>query len=169
MSAGRFVPEEPMPPYAFVPGNFPHPTSDPAGHSFGRLPELVPVPDANHWQSCRTYLRGIDLFNHGFYWEAHEAWETVWRACGRRGLMADFFKALIHLAAAGVKIKEGRPGGVASHGKRAAELLGKHFLDGQTRFFGLNLEDLEDRAARLAKLHREDVVKGELDIQLEPQ
>ncbi|TGQ49534.1 DUF309 domain-containing protein, partial [Mesorhizobium sp. M1C.F.Ca.ET.210.01.1.1] len=23
---------------------------------------------------------GIDLFNHGYYWEAHEAWEPLWHA-----------------------------------------------------------------------------------------
>lgn len=46
------------------------------------------------------YLRGIDLFNHGFYWESHEAWEAVWISAGRRGSVADFLKALIKVAAA---------------------------------------------------------------------
>src|SRR4051794_23916492 len=31
----RLLPDEPLPPYSFVPGRFPHPVRDPAGHSFG--------------------------------------------------------------------------------------------------------------------------------------
>ena len=30
----RLVPDEQFPPYSYVTGRFPHPTSDPAGHSF---------------------------------------------------------------------------------------------------------------------------------------
>jgi hypothetical protein len=55
----------------------------------------------------RAYLRGIDLFNFGYWWESHEAWEGLWRACGRRGPAADFLKGLIKLAAAGVKASTG--------------------------------------------------------------
>ena len=50
-----------------------------------------------------------DLLNHGFYWEAHEAWETLWHAAGRKGEIADFLKGLIKLAAAAVKAREGNP------------------------------------------------------------
>jgi hypothetical protein len=44
-----------------------------------------------------------------------------WRA-GGKGVVADFLKGLIKLAAAGVKALEGRPDGVKSHSGRAAEL-----------------------------------------------
>jgi predicted metal-dependent hydrolase len=64
----------------------------------------------------------VDLFNHGYYWEAHEAWEGLWHACGRKGTTADFLKGLIQLAAAGVKHLEGKPDGRKSHARRAAEL-----------------------------------------------
>jgi len=116
------VPEEPLPPYAFVPGRFPHPTSDPTGHSFGEEPPVAPQVDPTRWQECRTYLYGIDLFNGGYYWESHVAWESLWIACGRKGMVADFLKGLIKLAAAGVKALEGTPEGVKSHSGRAAEL-----------------------------------------------
>ncbi|MER9007639.1 DUF309 domain-containing protein [Mesorhizobium sp. M0862] len=26
---------------------------------------------------------GIDLFNHGYYWEAHEAWEPLWQTANQ--------------------------------------------------------------------------------------
>jgi predicted metal-dependent hydrolase len=41
---------------------------------------------------------GIDLFNSGKYWEAHEAWEEVWMP-DRRGPDAGFYKGLIQIAA----------------------------------------------------------------------
>jgi len=61
----------------------------------------------------------------GFYWEAHEVWEGLWNAAGRTNLPADFFKGLIKLAAAGVKVCQGQPRGVASHAAGAAN----HFRD----------------------------------------
>ena len=66
---------------------------------------------------------GVDLFNHGYYWEAHEVWEGLWHACGRKGTLADFLKGLIRLAAAGVKAREGNPTGVIRHARRAEELF----------------------------------------------
>ena len=42
-------------------------------------------PDPEQWHLCRPYLYGIDLFNDGYYWEAHEVWEGLWHACGLRG------------------------------------------------------------------------------------
>jgi hypothetical protein len=120
----RYVPDRPLPPYTFVPGRSPHPVSDPAGHQYGKPPETPDALDADNWHTNRTYLYGIDLFNHGFYWEAHEAWESLWHRAGRKGPTADFLKALIQLAAAGVKHLEGVPAGVQSHGRRAAELFG---------------------------------------------
>jgi uncharacterized protein len=42
--------------------------------------------------------RGIDLFNSGRYWDAHEAWEHVW-ITDRQGPDAGFYKGLIQVAA----------------------------------------------------------------------
>ena len=42
--------------------------------------------------------RGVDHFNRGEYFEAHEAWEAAWlRASGR---LAEFYKGLVQCAAA---------------------------------------------------------------------
>lgn len=119
----RLVPDAPFPPYAYVPrSGRPHPTSDPAGHSFGKRHALPPALEPDRWRESPAYLYGIDLFNARFYWEAHEAWETLWHAAGRRGVVADHLKALIKMAAAGVKFEEGVPPGTATHARRAAEL-----------------------------------------------
>jgi predicted metal-dependent hydrolase len=42
--------------------------------------------------------RGIELFNAGQYWEAHEAWEEAWTP-DRRGPDSGFYKGLIQVAA----------------------------------------------------------------------
>ena len=41
---------------------------------------------------------GIDLFNRGEYWEAHEAWEADW-IHDRKGPDSGFYKGLIQIAA----------------------------------------------------------------------
>ena len=138
----RLLLDEPLPPYAFVPGKAPHPESDPAGHSFGvaRGPATF---DADDWHRCWVYLRGIDLFNTGFPWESHVEFEALWLACGRRGTAADYFKAWVHLAAAAVKHREGIPAGVTSHAARAAELWrGVAKATVTPSFFGFDLAEL---------------------------
>jgi uncharacterized protein len=118
----RLAPDARFPPYAFVPGQSPHPESDPAGHSFGC--ERVPASelDPDRWETSKPYLYGLDLFNAGFYWESHVEFESLWLAAGRQGVVACFLKGLIHLGAAGVKHREGKPPGVTSHARRAAEI-----------------------------------------------
>ncbi|KAF0193991.1 MAG: hypothetical protein FD167_5899 [bacterium] len=44
------------------------------------------------------YFYGIDLFNKGQYWEAHEAWEEVWKVS--KGEQKLFYQGLIQTAAA---------------------------------------------------------------------
>ena len=148
----RLVPDEPLPPYSYVTGKFPHPTRDAAGHSFGQPPDDPPPLDPAEWSRSRNYLLGCDLFNHGYYWEAHESWEAVWKACGRRGMAADFLKGLIKLAAAGVKAREGRSAGIVRHGARAAELFRsvRSQVSG-TRYLGIDIGELIEFAGRLER------------------
>jgi len=166
----RLCPDRPLPPYSYVPGHAPHPVSNPAGHSYqlhGTSPGKVqqgPVaaPDlVSGWRECAEYLFGIDLFNHGFYWEAHETWEQVWIACGRSGREADFLKGLIKLAAAGVKFREGRPIGVQRHASRGFELfrlVSENLSDGLIAHLGgLDLSVLRD-AAEIISTNAESVI-----------
>jgi predicted metal-dependent hydrolase len=145
MAPLRFVPDSAFPPYTFIPGRAPHPVSDPAGHLFAQPTELSSPLDPARWQESRAYLYGVDLFNHGYYWEAHEVWEGLWRAADRSGILADFLKGLIKLAATGVKVRQGQPRGVAGHAAGAAN----HFRDIARQlggdgaiYLGLRLRDL---------------------------
>ena len=63
--------------------------------------------------------------------------------------MADFLKGLIKLAAAGVKHREGNPGGVRSHVRRAAELwrgIATTPEAIQRRYLGFSVEELIELA-----------------------
>jgi len=150
----RFVPDRPFPPYAYVPGRTPHPTRDPDGHSYGTEFEIPERPDPDEWRACSDYLYGIDLFNHGFYWEAHEAWEGLWVACGRRGPTAAYLQALINLAAAGFKARWGNARGMRANAGTALRLFksaaGQLGSTG-TRYMGLDLRALTDAAATISK------------------
>lgn len=154
MLPARLVPDEPFPPYSYVPGRFPHPLSDPAGHSYAHPIQPPAALDPQAWRRSRAYCLAVDLFNHGYYWEAHEAWEGLWHAAGRRGALADFLKGLIKLAAAGVKAREGRLAGVHRHAQRAGHLFAatqKELGPATFHFAGLSLADLSTAADRLAQ------------------
>jgi hypothetical protein len=145
---------QPLPPYSYVPGATPHPVSDPRGHMHGQTHATPVELDPAEWRKAATYLDAVDLFNHGYYWESHEAWESLWHVAGRRGCVADWLKALIKLAAAAVKAREGNAVGVVRHAQRAAALVAavRASLPGDaTAFCGLWLGEVERIAASLAE------------------
>ena len=98
-----------LPPYTYVPGHWPHPVRDPGGHSYGVKPLTSPPLDLRQWRECARYLEGMDLFNQGYYWEAHQAWEDIWKVMGRGGSEAQLLQGLIKVAASGIKIRQGYP------------------------------------------------------------
>ena len=105
-----------LPPYTYVPGHAPHPVSDPEGHLRDvRPPEAWSRQDHLHW--------GKRLFDHGYYWEAHEAWEHLWLELGRKSQDALAVKGLIKLAASAVKCRQGSVTGAIRHATRAEQLL----------------------------------------------
>lgn len=108
-----------FPPYAFLPGRDPHPTRDPRGHSYTTEAETPPPPvDPESWRESEAYLFGVDLYNHGYLWEAHEAWEGLWHVSKHDPVQADFLQGLIQCAAAALKVHMDQPRGMG----RLAEL-----------------------------------------------
>lgn len=108
----RYAPGRPFPPYAFLPGRDPHPVRDPAGHSFGREGGAPAYAPPERWQLGADYLHGVDLYNHAYFWEAHEAWEGLWHASKRDALQAEFLQGLIQCSAACLKISMEQPSGL---------------------------------------------------------
>jgi len=101
----------PFPAYRFIPGRSPHPTRDPGGHSFGREPPLPADFDPARWMESEPYRYGVDLFNHGYWWEAHEAWEACWTAAGKTTPTGLFLQGLIQITAACLKKHQGHRDG----------------------------------------------------------
>ena len=120
----RLVPERSLPPYRYVPGRAPHPLRHPLGHLYGdgRGNHLDPPPrDSAQWARVLRY--GVDLFNHGFYWEAHETWEGLWRGLSRDAPLAQMLQGLIQAAAAMLKHHMGQPGARARLAAAARQRL----------------------------------------------
>ncbi len=111
------LPDRPLPRYRFVPGHGPHPFRHPNGHAYT---DGSP-PDAPHWDSQAPWtedfewLRGLDLFDHRYWWEAHEVWEAIWHQVPRGSPYSELLQGLIQIAAALLKSHMGS--------KRAAERL----------------------------------------------
>ncbi len=98
----------------------------------------------------RSSCYGVRLFDAGYYWESHEAWEGLWHAAGRRGATAELLKGLIKLAAAGVKVREGQEHGIRTHAARAAESFAASRTLGGVGQLGLDLDILIQHARSLA-------------------
>lgn len=107
--------QRPFPPYRYVPGLHPHPVAHPDGHSFhpaGVHPPAGPLLEPRRWRDTEDYLYGIDLYNGGYWWEAHEAWEGLWQQTDKAGRQGRFLQGIIQVSAAHLKRHVGQPEGV---------------------------------------------------------
>lgn len=147
----RLLPQRIFPDYAYLPGRQPHPVRDPAGHSYHVGP--LPLKTAASLDSD-VFAWGQDLFNHGYYWEAHEAWEGLWQVAERGSAVRMLLKGLILVAAAGVKIREGKHEAALRHARRAAALFRRLMTVQQSDFacvLGIPLAALADHAEATAR------------------
>lgn len=82
-----------------------------------------------------NYLAGIDLFNRGEYFEAHEVWEDLWNACPAADRR--FVQALIQAAVAVHHFGRGNyPGAARLFGS------GKRYMEPyRPAFHGLDVGD----------------------------
>lgn len=112
-----------LPPYRHRPGRTPHPVRDPQGHSFGKAERDRPTFDRHRWMEDEDYLDGVDLYNAGYFWEAHEAWEAAWKTVGRGSLPGLFLQGLIQVSAALLKRELGSPRGVERLSRKGIEKL----------------------------------------------
>ena len=94
-----------VPAYRFVPGLYPHPLRDPKGHSYRKVhPQTHSFWTPDQWNMLEAYLRGVDLFNRFYFWEAHEAWEPLWTSYPGEAEPARFIQGLINIAASLLKL-----------------------------------------------------------------
>ena len=103
---------------AFVPG-----VSTRADRPTAPPPRPLAV-DFDALASHDDFRFGVDLFNHGFPWEAHEAWEPLWFASPRDRPERAMLQGLIHAAAAAVKARAGALNAARGFVDSACEHLG---------------------------------------------
>jgi uncharacterized protein len=144
MSAQRYTTTE-LPPYAFVPGAAPHPTRDPRGHSYSEDPEPpVPSVEPDDWNSSEDYLFGVDLYNEGFLWEAHEAWEGLWHVSKHDKVQAQFIQGLIQCTAGCLKIRMDQKRGMEKLFSAGIERLRSVVNDFGPYYMGLDIVEFAD-------------------------
>ncbi len=97
--------ERALPAYRFVPGLHPHPIRDPRGHRYRAVrPKVHPFWTPDQWKTLEAYLRGVDLFNRFYFWEAHEVWEALWKSHPPQADPARLIQGLINIAASLLKL-----------------------------------------------------------------
>jgi predicted metal-dependent hydrolase len=91
--------------------------------------------------AAQWFEQGVEHFNAGRYWEAHESWEKIWLDC-RDGLR-DFLQGLIQLTAAWYHVRRGNFRGAARLFSAARNRLDRYPAD----FCGLDRAAAEERSA----------------------
>jgi len=95
----------------------------------------------------RVFALGIELFNHGKFWEAHEAWEQIWRE--REEESRIFFQGIIQAAAAfHLAFEKIRPAGAKNNCEKALTILELF----PVRFLGINVEELRGSLKELGRV-----------------
>ncbi len=135
----RYAPDQPLPPYPYLPGRDPHPTRDPHGHSYAQ-PETAPEPLVpERWCESIAFLLGVDLYNRGYHWEAHEAWESLWLH-PHDVIQRELLQALVQAAAAAVQERKGNTYGRQRLAARAVRRLRRVAAHRGRRWMGIELE-----------------------------
>ena len=82
----------------------------------------------------KLYLTGIQLFNEGEFFEAHEVWEDIWHEA--YGLKYEFYQGMIQCAVALEHYRRSNPRGVVS----LYDSYRKHMRDVPETFMGLDVK-----------------------------
>jgi len=146
--------QQAFPAYRYLPGRAPHPTRDPAGHSYNTPEYEIEAFNPDSWQSCDTYRYAIDLLNHDYWWEAHEALEAIWFASGQRSTATGLFiQGLLQIGVGAMKHHLGQ--------KTAAIRLWQAALDKinikEPYFLGLDVQELQQVVRELIDGQREEL------------
>lgn len=114
----------PLPARRYLPGRGPHPSrGDAAVPSASR--DAADRLRSGEWRTCEDWLHAVDLFNHGYWWEAHELLEDVWREAGRATPLGLLLQGLILVAAALLQQERGAPAGARRLAERATAALAR--------------------------------------------
>jgi len=95
----------------------------------------------------RIFAEGVELFNRGKFWEAHEAWEHIWRE--REEESRIFFQGIIQAAAAfHLVFEKPRPAGARNNCEKALAILEVF----PVRFLGIDVDELRGSLRELSRI-----------------
>ncbi len=142
----RYCPEVKLPSFAYQPGQ-----PGDSGQRPTRLESLQqresPVPlQQSMFRNHRGLAFGLDLFNHGFFWEAHEVWEQAWTLSD--GSERELLFGLIQLTAAALQRCLGKKEGAARLLQRARGHLAEAARVSGTIFCGIDLDTVAMESLR---------------------
>jgi hypothetical protein len=137
-SVPRYWPARALPAYAFLPGRSARPQA-------GAAPDSAQCElSEENWSTHELYLWGVDLYNAGYAWEAHEAWEHLWRAALLGSATRQFLQGLIQCAAASVKSALGDVAAVRRIGQRGLDRLTRVPIPRGAAYLGVELAWFSD-------------------------
>lgn len=136
----RYCPDRTFPERAYQPGQGPHPSTLPAPPWQREEWDL----DAATLVWNAEYRWGLDLFNHHYYWEAHEVWEELWQHTVRNTLVRTFLQGLIQCAGALLKASTGQHTGCSRLSAKALPKLDRVIAAGPDPFAGIALRPFTD-------------------------
>jgi len=93
----------PFPNRKYIPGIGIHPKKGKNGSHIPEIPDDLEKYSDDSWQRSIKYLYAVDLFNSGYWWEAHEVLEDLWIQAGKTTSLAKFIQGLIQISAALLK------------------------------------------------------------------
>jgi predicted metal-dependent hydrolase len=109
------------------------------------------------------YQQGLALARAGEFFEAHEAFETAWRACEQSE--RDFFQGLVHVVVSAYQRGRGRP--VAAERQRVKALNRLAAFEPVHR--GLDVRELRGALQRSEPDPREYLVERDLEPPVAPE
>jgi len=127
-----------LPSYRHLPFQNAHPFLDKGGHSCGEKLSPPDSFDLSNWQDSTEFLYCIDLFNYGFWWEAHERLKFISIAAGRESETGQFVQGLIQVAASLLKHFMFEERGAVTLAKQGLENISK--VSGT--YLGINVSTL---------------------------
>jgi len=108
----------------------------------GSSPQEEPWDENLDWRKDARFLYAADLFDHRYYWEAHEQWEALWHFADPDGDTRAVLQSLIQIAASMLQHHMGSSRGASALLERAAERLRPVIAADQETFRGIDLGTL---------------------------
>jgi hypothetical protein len=137
---GRYFPQRFFPEYRHLPGITPHPITDPKGHSYRVLENVVHALNIKNWQTNKIYLYGIDLYNYAYWWESHEIFESLWHLSAENSLEKFLLQGIIQISAAFLKRHQNIIGGIQKLSLKGINNLKKSTkLTNEPIVYGINI------------------------------